>query len=187
VARYYPEKAARDEVEGRATLSCDVSAEGTLAGCKVISEDPVGYGFGDAAMGLSPLFRMGPQTREGQPVAGGTVRIPIRFVLPRGPESTPPSVEIIKRCYRVAAEALGKDSSNQALQSPFFLWRMIFELRLLSEKVTPSELDAQLQALGQSREPTTAADRKFCEGILPANLAPGFGTIIEQLGKLPAR
>ena len=41
-------------------------------------------GFGDAAMKLSKLFKMRPQTKDGQPVDGGTVRIPIAFRLPKG-------------------------------------------------------------------------------------------------------
>ena len=41
-------------------------------------------GFGDAAMKMSKLFKMRPQTKDGQPVDGGTVRIPIRFTLPKG-------------------------------------------------------------------------------------------------------
>ena len=82
--RYYPDRASRMEVEGRATLSCTVNARGTLEGCSILSEDPADMGFGDAAQKMSRLFKMRPQTKDGQPVDGGTVRIPIRFVLPKG-------------------------------------------------------------------------------------------------------
>ncbi|HKP78656.1 MAG TPA: energy transducer TonB, partial [Phenylobacterium sp.] len=84
MARYYPDRAQRMEVEGRATLSCQVTARGTLEGCNVTTEDPGDMGFGDAAMKMSKLFKMRPQTKDGQPVDGGTVRIPIRFTLPKG-------------------------------------------------------------------------------------------------------
>ena len=67
-----------------ATISCRVNARGTLDGCSIVSEEPGDMGFGDAAMKMSKLFKMRPQTRDGQPVDGGTVRIPIRFSLPKG-------------------------------------------------------------------------------------------------------
>ena len=83
IARYYPDRALRMEVEGRATLSCTVSARGTLEGCAVVSEDPADQDFGAAAIRMSKLFKMRPQTRDGAPVEGGTVRIPLSFRLPK--------------------------------------------------------------------------------------------------------
>ena len=83
MARYYPDRAQRLDCSGRATISCVVRANGTVANCSVVSEDPPDMGFGDAAVRLSKLFRMRPQTKDGTPVEGGTVRIPIAFQLPR--------------------------------------------------------------------------------------------------------
>ncbi|WP_411286808.1 energy transducer TonB [Phenylobacterium sp.] len=84
IARYYPERAQRMNVEGRATISCTVNARGSLDGCSVSSEEPSDQDFGPAALKLARLFKMRPQTKDGQPVDGGTVRIPIRFALPKG-------------------------------------------------------------------------------------------------------
>jgi len=84
VARYYPDRALRQEVDGRATISCSVKANGTVTGCVVVSESPEGYGFGDAAIKLSSRFRMKPKRVDGSPVEGGTVRIPIVFRAPEG-------------------------------------------------------------------------------------------------------
>jgi protein TonB len=49
-----------------------------------VSEDPADYGFGDAALKIAKTFKMKPQTKDGAPVDGGQVRIPIRWVLPKG-------------------------------------------------------------------------------------------------------
>lgn len=77
----YPQRALREEVAGATVLRCRVAAEGVLSDCEVASEEPAGMGFGAASLSLAPLFRMKPFTREGQPVEGGTVRIPLHWSL----------------------------------------------------------------------------------------------------------
>lgn len=59
-ARFYPKAAADQSISGRAILDCDVNANGWLTDCRAADETPVGYGFGDAAVKLSSLFRMKP-------------------------------------------------------------------------------------------------------------------------------
>ena len=81
MATYFPTRAQNLSKPGRATLSCRVTATGTLTGCSVVSEDPADFGFGQAAMRLSKLFKMRPKTADGRPVEGASVTIPIRFTI----------------------------------------------------------------------------------------------------------
>lgn len=91
LARVLPGEAVKRGVDGRATIGCEVSAEGTLRRCTVKSEKPEGLGFGAAALTLAPLFKMTPKRINGQAVSGGTVQIPIAWDLPDGRQ---PGVEL---------------------------------------------------------------------------------------------
>lgn len=80
-SQYYPERANEREVEGRATIDCIVGADGRLS-CTVTSEDPPGYGFGEATLRISRFFRIAPATRDGVPTSGGRFRTTVRWQRP---------------------------------------------------------------------------------------------------------
>jgi protein TonB len=80
-ARFYPDRAQRMEQEGSATITCGVTAAGSLTDCRLVRETPDGFGFGAATLKLAQYFKMSPRTVDGQPVEGGQVTIPIRFNL----------------------------------------------------------------------------------------------------------
>lgn len=87
MGNFYPKLASSLDVEGRATISCDVTFEGKLTNCTVVSQAPPDFGFGAAAVGMASVFQMRPMTKDGKPVDGGIVRIPIMFRLPQGDEA----------------------------------------------------------------------------------------------------
>lgn len=76
----YPARAVRAGREGRVVLDCIVRADGRVQ-CSVESEDPPGFGFGEASLRASRLFRMSPQLEDGKPSEGGRVRVPITWQL----------------------------------------------------------------------------------------------------------
>lgn len=76
--RFYPERASRRRIQGKAVLQCLATADGRMSHCDVIAEDPVGYDFGKAAVQLSTLFGIDPAECDGH-LAGATVLIPINF------------------------------------------------------------------------------------------------------------
>jgi protein TonB len=83
MARYYPDRAQRLNKAGSAKIECTVTANGSLTGCSVISEEPADLGFGESSVSLSKLFKMKPKTVDGAAVGGATVIFTIRFQLPQ--------------------------------------------------------------------------------------------------------
>ncbi|PIB95433.1 energy transducer TonB [Caulobacter sp. X] len=82
IANVFPKKALADGVGGKAVIGCDVTVEGFLQNCKVLTESPEGYAFGAAGLQITPQLRMTPMMRGGKPVPGGTVSIPINWGAP---------------------------------------------------------------------------------------------------------
>ena len=78
---YFPPGPQRSGQTGSAMIRCRVTARGTVEKCIVLSEDPPGLGFGEAALKMSCLFKMKPKTADGRSVEGAEVNIPIRFNL----------------------------------------------------------------------------------------------------------
>ncbi|AYV45811.1 hypothetical protein CFHF_11640 [Caulobacter flavus] len=83
MARYYPERAQREEIGGSATILCKVGDKGRLTDCQATREAPEGYGFGKAAVRLSAEFEMTPPPPE--LVGKKDVTIPITFSVPPSP------------------------------------------------------------------------------------------------------
>ncbi len=77
---FYPPGARGAGVQGNVSLDCAVSTEGALD-CHVTSEEPAGWGFGEAAVQISRRFLMNPAAVDGHPVGGGRYlfRIPFRM------------------------------------------------------------------------------------------------------------
>jgi hypothetical protein len=94
LAKLFPEAASRAGVSGVATASCVVSASTQLEHCKIVSESPQGYGFGDALLKILTLYRVRPPTLNGQPLANDGFALQFSFqALPRSASSlTPPRV-----------------------------------------------------------------------------------------------
>ena len=79
--RYYPPKAQALGRKGIAVIRCAVTSTGSADHCVVVSEDPPGLGFGEAALRMSCLFKIKPKKVNGVPVDGAEVTIPLRFDL----------------------------------------------------------------------------------------------------------
>jgi TonB family protein len=79
VAAAYPKEARAKKLGGRATLSCEFNAEGRLARCNTLTEEPHGLGFASAAKQLTKEFRAFPNTSSGASLYGARVQLAIVF------------------------------------------------------------------------------------------------------------
>jgi protein TonB len=66
---------------GRVSLDCLVNPNGSMTDCRIVSEDPAGAGFGQAALSGARRARVSPREVDGAAV-GARVMFNITFVLP---------------------------------------------------------------------------------------------------------
>jgi TonB family protein len=101
---YWP-SGARDDSDGSAVLHCAVTNRGLMDGCSVSGEKPAGHGYGSAVLAMANLFVMRPMTVDGEPVGGGTINIPIRFVgpPPKDPDQMGGTVKVFRAAPWIAA------------------------------------------------------------------------------------
>jgi hypothetical protein len=87
VSRYYPDRAERMGIDGRASIRCHVGQDSSLSLCEVIAEEPLDFGFGQAALDMvaAGLFQM---RVAGAVAPNTTVVLPIAFSIAR-PAATP--------------------------------------------------------------------------------------------------
>jgi len=83
IARVYPSRAASGGINGAAAMKCDVSDRGLLLNCVITAEAPPGEHFGDATLALADRFKLRPRTKDGVPVPGGSISIPVYFRVSR--------------------------------------------------------------------------------------------------------
>jgi TonB family protein len=142
LVRLYPREAMRKNVPGRAVISCKVNAEGLLTDCTVDEETPPGEGFGEAALKMAPLFKMRPQTRDGQPVDGGTVRIPLRFTV----DSRIDPVSALLACYGQTAAVAAKDPADEAATTAYGFFAAQVAFQHAASKARPEALEMALRS-----------------------------------------
>ncbi len=97
MAMVYPRAALKAGVEtGLGVVACVVSPQGALTDCQVRREDPAGLDFGAAAMEAAKLMAMNPWSKEGEPLDGLTIVLPIRFNWQETPAEAPAAAPAAK-------------------------------------------------------------------------------------------
>ncbi|WP_396592920.1 TonB family protein [Brevundimonas sp. R86498] len=81
ILAFVPPEARRRRQAGRSTVSCLIRADTRLEGCRVVDEQPGGFGFGEAAIRIAErYFRFRPpMTASGRAVDGFRVTVTVNF------------------------------------------------------------------------------------------------------------
>ena len=81
ILAFVPPEARRQRRAGRSAVSCIIRADTRLEGCRVVDEQPGGFGFGEAAVRIAEThFRFRPPTTaSGRPVEGFRVTVTVNF------------------------------------------------------------------------------------------------------------
>ncbi len=75
---YWPPAAIAAKLSGKAILECVVPSIGPPTSCRALAETPLGSGFGQAAVTMSPIFCIMSVTRTRQ-VKDMPIIVPVTF------------------------------------------------------------------------------------------------------------
>lgn len=73
--------AMTEPIRAWTTMECVVVEDGRLDQCRIVSERPEGYGFGEKALEMAREFQMRTTTESGESTVGSRVRIPMQWRL----------------------------------------------------------------------------------------------------------
>lgn len=73
---HYPQAAFDERLSGVALLECAATAEGKLADCTVVEEEPAGKGFAAASLAVIDLYEIGPRNRITPDMVGKKMKVP---------------------------------------------------------------------------------------------------------------
>ena len=111
VAAAWPVEAKRHGISGLVVLDCAVDELSALNGCKVSKEDPLKFGFGEAALSLAPKVRLRPDAKK---TSDGRSLVVIRFPKDDGDSADiaadwvkAPSVSDLETVWPTAANGMG--------------------------------------------------------------------------------
>lgn len=82
IMSHYPREALAQGVSGRATVECEIVANGLLDRCRVVDEEPAGQGFGEAAIQVAFEHHVRPDANGYLPI-GRRIDLPVDFAPPR--------------------------------------------------------------------------------------------------------
>ena len=84
MALAYPDRAAEEDRNGRATMVCATDKTGGLHDCTIAGESPAGYDFGKADLELARHFEIDPSRDCAGMTVESTIVIPVAWVPPGG-------------------------------------------------------------------------------------------------------
>jgi TonB family protein len=143
VKNYYPSGAYRKALSGRVTLSCKITKMGSLTECQVLDENPAGEGFGAAGLRMAALFKMRPLSKDGQPVEGGTVRLPLRWVHPNAPMDP---FDVITGCYGEASARIAHEPTDTEAAQASAFYRALARRVGVEREISEFGVDGMLNA-----------------------------------------
>jgi TonB family protein len=189
LAAAYPSEAQQKGVTGRAVMRCEVSRQGGLNDCRILSESPRGMGFGAAAIGLAPKFLFKP-AQDGQ-AQREPVNIPISFKFPEPPEGSTnvdwlrmPNSNDLMMVFPSEAYRRGK-SGEALIHCKVSRQGALYECRVVSE--SPEGMGFGAAAIGLAPQfqmkPATVDGKAVVDTVnIPIRFTappPGIGTRVQ--------